>query len=358
MLKSIAIAAALTLTTGLAAAQTIDRVVPVAGTGPGANGSQWQSELTLHNVSIKPITATLGFHTSEGLIDTASVEVAPRSTVSIEDVVRTRFSVAAGTGAITIDTDDALRGKLVVTSLTINRSPGGDFGQDIPALDADSALGVGDLGVIPGPSSALDSRFNFGLFTAEETTIEWRLVRKDGTAAASVELTYEAGVQLQYNGGVDTLFGATPADNDVVHALVKSGNVWIYGSIVNQMTGDPSYVPGTRSRENFAPELLGIDIERDGTIDIFDADHDGVLDETIDVATANFPAYFRVLAADAEGDAYTLEILSNVGASFVDDLGTVYFAPSGSLKGTTGALVIRASDGRDHSDFTIPVRYR
>jgi hypothetical protein len=357
MLKSIAIAAALTLTAGLAAGQTIDRVVPAAGTGPGANGSQWMSELTLHNVSVKPITVELGFHTSEGLIETASVEVAPRSTVSIDDVVRTTFDVTEGTGAITIATDDALRGKLVVTSLTINRSSGGDFGQDIPALELDSALSEGDLGVIPGPSSALDARFNFGLFTTEETTIEWRLLRRDGTVDASVELTYDAGVQVQYNGGVSTLFDVEPEDNDVVHALVQSGSVWIYGSIVNQMTGDPSYVPGTRSRENFAPEVLGLDIDSDGTIDLFDADHDSVLDVTIDVAVANFPSYFRVVAADAEDDAITLEILTDVGASFVDDLGTVYFAPSGSLKGTEGALVIRASDGRDSSDFTIPVRY-
>lgn len=358
MKKHLVMAAALTLAAGLAAGQTIDRVVPVAGTGPGANGSMWQSELTLHNVSVKPISATLGFHDSTGLIGTTSVEIGPRATVSLDDVVHTEFGITAGTGAITIDTEDSLRGKLVVTSLTFNRSAGGDFGQDIPALDTESALHGGDLGVIPGPSSVLDSRFNFGVFTTEETTVEWRLVRQDGTVDASVELTYDAGIQLQYNGGVGTLFGVSPADNDVVHAFVRSGSVFIYGSVVNQMTGDPSYVPGTRSRENFAPELLGLDIDRDGTVDFFDADHDGVLDQTIDVATANFPSYFRVVTADAEDDAITLEILSEVGASFVDDIGTVYFAPSGALKGTMGALMIRATDGRDFSDFTIPVRYR
>jgi len=357
MMKSIAIAAALTLTAGLAAAQTIDRVVPVAGTGPGANGSQWQSELTLHNVSIKPIAAELKFHSNTGVVDSAEIEVAPRSTVSIEDVVNTAFHVSSGTGAITIDVPEPLRGKLVVTSMTINRSPSGDFGQDIPALDADSALGTGDLGVIPGPSSVIDSRFNFGLFTTEETTIEWRLVRKDGTTASTVELTYDAGIQLQYNGGVSTLFGATPDDNDVVHAYVKSGSVFVYGSIVNQMTGDPSFVPGTRSRDNFAPEAIGIDVERDGVVDFFDADHDGVLDQVIDAATANFPTVFRIVAADAEEDSFTFEILSDLGASFLDNNGTIIFTPSAALKGTTGSLVIRVSDGRDYSDFTIRVRF-
>jgi hypothetical protein len=358
MLKHLAVAAALTLTAGIAAGQTIDRVVPVAGTGPGANGSMWQSELTLHNVSVKPIVVHLGFHDGSGLVSTADVEVAPRATVALDDVVHSQFGVVAGTGAITIDTDDAMRGKLVVTSFTINRSAGGDFGQDIPALDFDSALHEGDLGVIPGPSSVLDSRFNFGLFTTEETTIEWRLVRQDGSPRATVQLTYDAGVQIQYNGGVGTLFGASPADSDVVHAFVRSGSVFLYGSIVNQMTGDPSYVPGVRSRENFAPELLGIDIDRDGTVDIFDADHDGILDQTIDVAVANFPSYLRIIAVDAENDPVTLEILSDVGAHFVDDIGTFYFTPSGALKGTMGALMIRATDGRDFSDFTIPVRYR
>lgn len=358
MIKQLAIATAITLTAGFAAAQTVDRVIPVAGTGPGANGSQWQTEVTLHNVSVKPITAQLRFHDGSGLVDDAVVEIAPRTTMSIDDIVNTTFHVSSGTGALTIDTDDALRGKLVITSLTFNRSAEGDFGQDIPALDVESALGTGDLGVIPGPSSALDARFNFGLFTLDETTIAWKLLRKDGSAAASIERTYNAGVQKQYNGGVESLFGVSPADSDVIHADIRSGRVFLYGSIVNQATGDPSYVPGTRSRENFAPELVGIDSNLDGTVDLFDADHDGVLDQTIDVATANFPSYFRIVAVDAEDDEVTLEILGDTGATFVDDHGALLYSPSGALKGTMGALMIRATDGRDHADFTIPVRYR
>jgi hypothetical protein len=358
MLKSIAVAAALTLTAGIAAAQTIDRVVPVAGTGPGANASQWQSELTFHNVSVKPITAEITFHDSRGAVKTETIEIAPRATVSIEDVVGNTFGIEAGTGAIAIRTAESLRGKLVATSLTINRSANGDFGQDVPVLDGLSAVRKGDLGVIPGPSSALEARFNFGIFTAEPTTVEWKLVRSDGFVQSSVEKSYGTGVHVQYNGGVSSLFSATPNDNDVIHAQINQGSAWVYGSVVNQMTGDPSYVPGTRSRENFAPEMLGIDIDRDGVVDIFDADRDGVLDQTIDVATANFPSSFRLVAVDAEDDAISFEILSEVGATLMDEQGTVLFSPSASFKGTTGSLMVRVSDGRDHSDFTIPVLYR
>ncbi len=358
MLKSITIAAAITFTAAFASGATIDRVIPAVGSGPGASSSVWQSDVTLHNVSIKPIHVVMTLHTANGAVRSESADLAPRSTVNLDDVVFKTFGVAAGTGAITIDVDDALHGKLVVTSLTINRSPLGDYGQDVPALDNTSALRGGDLGVLPGPSSAIDSRFNFGLFAAEEATIEWRLLRSDGTVAATTERSYDGGVHVQYNRGVESLFEADPSDSDVVHANVKSGVVWIYGSIVNQMTGDPSYVPGSRSRDNFAPELLGLDLDRDGTVDLFDADRDGVLDTTIDVATANFPSFFRIVAADPEGDAVSFEILTETGATLVDEQGTVLFSPSGSFKGTVGALVVRASDGRDHTDFTIPVRYR
>ena len=41
-------------------------VIPASGTGPGANDSHWQTELTLHNLSASAIIATLTFHDIRG----------------------------------------------------------------------------------------------------------------------------------------------------------------------------------------------------------------------------------------------------------------------------------------------------
>src|SRR3954451_22759715 len=120
-------------------------VIPASGTGPGANDSHWQTELTLHNLSASPITATLTFHDIVGTGGTSSVTVAPRATVAIADVVATRFGRGAATGAIEVTFDSAFAQKLTVSSRTFNKSASGEFGQDIPAVDQSSLPDAGSV---------------------------------------------------------------------------------------------------------------------------------------------------------------------------------------------------------------------
>ena len=96
-------------------------VIPASGTGPGANDSHWQTELTLHNLSATPVTAILTFHDVAGSAGTSNVTVAPRATVAIADVVATRFGRGAATGAIEVTLDSAFAQKLTVSSRTFNK---------------------------------------------------------------------------------------------------------------------------------------------------------------------------------------------------------------------------------------------
>src|SRR5213082_281325 len=99
-------------------------IIPAAGTGPGANGSHWQSEVTLHNTSASAVTVGLKFHDATGAQPADNVTINPRSTMTIPDIVRTRFGRDAATGAIEITVSDPNR--IAITSRTFN----GDFGQD------------------------------------------------------------------------------------------------------------------------------------------------------------------------------------------------------------------------------------
>src|ERR1700760_3977275 len=101
-------------------------VIPASGTGPGNNDSHWQTELTLHNTSASAITATLTFHDTTGAGGTATVDVAPRATVAIADVVANRFGRSTATGAIEVTFDSAFAQKLTVSSRTFNKSAGGE----------------------------------------------------------------------------------------------------------------------------------------------------------------------------------------------------------------------------------------
>ena len=341
------------------AASAATLVVPAAGTGPGSNNSHWQSELTLHTAAPRAVTLTLSFHQASLAPVPASVTLQPRQTLSLSDVVKTKFGVDAGTGAIVIEVADADARTIAVTSRTFNTTEAGDeFGQDIPAIDAADALHAGDAGTIAGPSQAAGNRFNFGIYATENTAVDWQLLRADGTVAANRTLTYPAGQHVQYNSGIRTLFDAAAQDNDVVNAKLTGGRAIVYGSVVNA-TGDPSFVPGVRTREDVLIHFEGIDVDEDGTVDIADADHDGVLDAPIDVIASAFPSYFRLIATDELGAAVTYEILSSPAeTTLIDNAGTFRVAAAGDVKGTTGTVLVKVTTGTSSSILTIPVKFR
>jgi len=343
----------------LVAASAATLVVPAAGTGPGASNSQWQSELTLHNAAPRAASLTVRFHQGTGVLGPVTVNLAAGQTTSIADVARTQFGVTSGTGALVIDIDDRAARSIAVTSRTFNTSAEGEFGQDIPAVDVANAVRAGDLAVLPGPSSTTNNRFNFGVYAIEPLTVKWELLRADGTVALSKDATYAAGQHAQYGSGIESFLGGTVQNNDTVHVHVTAGKAIFYGSIINA-TGDPTFVPGVRSRDDVIINFSGVDLDESGTVDIADANGDGVLDSPVVISTSLFPAYFRVVATSEFGDAVSYEIVSSPAtqSDLLDAQGTLRLVAAGDLKNTNGEIVMKITTGNTSSLVTIPVQFR
>ena len=340
------------------AAGATNLIIPAAGTGPGANGSTWQTELTLHNASGRVASVIMTFHDTEGAERTFTQLVRPRQTLTLQDVVRTVFLRDAAVGAITITDTDSDPLNLAVTSRTANVTANGELSQDIPAVEASRAAKVGDLTAITGPASVSNFRFNFGVYAVSDATVHWELLRADGTSAGALDVSYQGGTHIQYNAGVSALFGATPRDNDVVHASVTKGAAVFYGSVIDQRNGDPSFVPGVLARVDPRVRLVGVDRNQNGSIDIADADKNGVLDAAIEANTYGFPTFFRIVVeADNNADV-TYEILSSpADAALVDGNGMVQLIPGVALKGTSGELVVRVTAAGQSSIVRIPVKF-
>ena len=354
MLKRIVGITSLALLPFTAGAATL--IVPAAGTGPGASGSQWSSELVIHNASSSAASIDLVYHDANGATKPKSFVVGPHTTVTSPDVVRNVFGLASGTGAIEIDVDDAAASHLAITSSTLNTSSNGVFGQDIPAVNVTDAAGLGDLSVITGPSFALDFRFNFGAYAVTDATISWQLIRSNGAVAAAKDVDYKAGTQFQYNNGIVTLLGSTAADGDVIYATVTKGKAIVYGSSINNLSGDPTFVPGIRIRAD-AHVAFGVDVNEDGSIDIKDANNDGVLDSPVDLFTFGFPNYFRVVFPGQSNVKVELaEPAPDV--LLLDDKGTVEWAPPVGQRGTTQALRLKVTVNGITDVITIPARVK
>ncbi|MGH9458384.1 MAG: hypothetical protein ACRD2J_12195 [Thermoanaerobaculia bacterium] len=344
---------ALTAAAGLAA--EADLIVPVTGTIPGALGSHWQGELTLHSAATEAVVVDVTLHRSAGEPVTTSVALAAGATQSFSNVALDLFGLEQAIGALTIDVPDSAEGRIVATSRVANHTETGLLGQDVPAVRATETLRSGATGVIAGPKDTVRARFNFGIFAVDASAIEWRLVRADGTVAATKELSYDAGTAIQYAPGVEGLFAVTRQSDDVVYARVLEGNAVVYGSAIDNGTGDPTFVPGFEVREGFAIELLGVDKDGDGAADFFDADRDGVLDQAVPVGVGPFPDGFRILVHPGETGSVTLTVIeAPYDADFIDANGMVsIFPPLGASGSAT--IVVRATDGFRTTDLTIPV---
>jgi hypothetical protein len=354
--KNILSAAAIAMLPVVAGAATI--VIPAAGTGAGANNSQWQSELTLHSSAPREIALSLTFHQRTSVSAPVSVTLHARETLAIADVVKSRFGLDSGTGAIAIEVADRDAKSLAVTSRTFNASAAGEFGQDIPSY-AVTTNNIGDIITLAAPSNAGAARFNFGVYAPVASSVNWELVHANGTVAATKSISYAAGEHAQYNSGIETLFGIAPQNSDTVYARVQTGNVIAYGSAINNASGDPSFVPAIRTREDILISFLGIDLDENGTVDVADADHDGVLDSPIDILTSAFPTYFRVIASGEFGETVTLEVVNAKSAvDLLDANGTLRITAFGDLKNTEGTIVLRGTAEGTTTTLTIPVRYK
>ena len=352
--KSIITAASIVLLPLAASAATL--IIPAAGTGPGNFGSHWQSEVTLHNTSNTSTVIAMTFHDANGAGPSSSTVLGPRATVTLSDIVVSAFGRSAGTGAIEINVPDAMADRVVINSRTFNSSVIGEFGEDVPAINVNDAATTGDTVVLQTPSSATFNRFNFGIYAVSTATVRWELVRADGTVAATLDQTYAAGTQQQFNSGIETLLGSTEKDDDVIQALVTSGKVIAYGSAINNASGDPTFVAGQRAHADIRVNFVGVDIAGNGSIDVTDANHDGVLDQPIDLYLTAYPTYFRVVATGPNGEPVKLSFINPPDdAHFVADTDAVQWYPNPS-EGPQTTLKVLATYGDVSEVLTIPVR--
>lgn len=358
--KNIVTAAAIALLPLAASAATF--IVPAVGTGPGANDSRWQSEVKIHVTGASPVEVTAALHQGTSVILSPAVTIAPSTTLTLEDIVAQHFK-SAGFGALEILVSDRDAKRIAVSSRTFNTLPlsGNELGQDVPAVALEDAAAAGDVVVLNGPTNPQKQRFNFGVYAAEATSITWTLVRANGSTAATKVVNYAAGEHVQHNSGVELLLGATAQNNDTVRASIESGRAVLYGSAVHNGSGDPTFVPAVRTRATTAITFIGIDVDENGTIDIADANEDGVLDAPLSVTTSSFPTIVRVVARTEFGDVVTVfevvGVTNAADARVVDAFGTMMVGAGGDLKGKSGEIRLRAKDGAAQATFVIPVNF-
>jgi PKD repeat protein len=233
--------------------------VPAAAHVSGFGGSQWRSDLELHNPRRQPVTCTVGLLERDSanqqprVID---IEVGPESSERVADVLAAGFGFE-GAAALRVQPDS---GAVMVSSRTYDDAPAGSYGQLVPGMRRSEAIWPFETGRLTQlrHSPRLDQgyRTNIGLVSLcddpMEAAVHLFLGSGEHLGAQTVSLppvgvtqlnnVFRAVTDLEVVDGFAILSSATP--RCAFHA---------YASVVDNGTNDPALIPV----EPWTPILYG-----------------------------------------------------------------------------------------------------
>lgn len=213
-------------------------VVPAVANAPGAHSTRWRSDLWIVNGTGVGETARLKFFHSDGTVSERVIVVDAGSSRLLPDVVRELFGTE-GTGWIRID--DSM---LTVTSRTWNDDPTGSFGQFIGAAAPAETVVEGETVIVPAAVNDDDFRTNVGITEGSgdgPALVQIEVMDRSGLLACSAMVALGPLQHRQMSLG-QLGCGTLDGGRIEVSHLDGAGRIVAYASIVDQKTGDPSYV--------------------------------------------------------------------------------------------------------------------
>jgi hypothetical protein len=217
--------------------------VAAAANLTGKNDSRWRTSLGLYNRSEAPATIELLYRRNTGQTDTRSLSVPAGHQRVIADVVA--FVGASRSGSLEVVSDQPL----IVGSRTYNLSDTGTFGQYLDGVRTADGVSAGQSVFLTMLEQSPDFRCNIGFTNTsdEEAGVSVVLLDNEGVEVTAYSLTIDPGVNRQDNqpylerGGRNDIRGGTAI------VTVESGSgVLIYGSVIDQLTGDATTIPPKR----------------------------------------------------------------------------------------------------------------
>lgn len=258
-----------------AAGTTSAIVVPTAAHLKGAANSYWVTDVEVHNYGALSLDYRMDLlkRDNENLSPTTKTFSIPAAqAVRFNDILMTQFAYT-GAAALLITPLATTDGALLVTSRTFNDSEyanappadgvplldalalaGGTYGQFVAGQSVSSAVTELDEGRIvqlthTAGTTATGFRTNIGAVntTAEPITVEIELFLADGASLGKVDLALRAFEYKQIDKIFERVTSETVADGFAVLRLKSGTGAFVaYASVIDNLTGDPIYVPATR----------------------------------------------------------------------------------------------------------------
>ncbi|HJT18661.1 MAG TPA: hypothetical protein VJ853_14795 [Thermoanaerobaculia bacterium] len=218
------------------------------GVGDFMTGNaHWKSDVRIYNSASSPASVTLAYYAQGNAANpsTATKTIAANSELAIDDLIHATWPQLGHSTAGSLVVTTSSSSSLVTTARTYTQLTSGTYGQFIPGVTAAQAAGNGDQPLqILQLESSTNYRTNIGLAetSGHSATVHVSLVVPDSKVAIGVDIPLAAYEFKQFS--LDS-FGAGTVYNGRVSVSVTSGTgrVTAYGSVIDQTTQDPTYVP-------------------------------------------------------------------------------------------------------------------
>lgn len=256
-MKTALIVLALFIASVAAAADYSDLyVIPIAGHARGAFGTQWRSDVVLHNLQLVPITVEMALVESGRSPDAApiaisSLQLNPGETRTLADVLGHEGRDLAG--ALIVGASMPF----VVTSRTYAERPTGrTLGQTVePIAMTGGADAVNDVAILAGLTNDAHHRTNIGVFLAASRApfvAEIELVSASGASLGSTFIDVGAEGLAHHQFPVTTS-GAVSA---IVRIVQGDGIVVPYASIINNTSAEAMFVSASAAKTRSAAAVM------------------------------------------------------------------------------------------------------
>ncbi|HEX8411003.1 MAG TPA: hypothetical protein VF883_19215, partial [Thermoanaerobaculia bacterium] len=207
----------------------------------------WVTDLRIFNAGTTATPATLTFYPmgNPGAAMTREISLEPGEIEVLNNVLVNTFGVnATSGGAIVVSTPEETA--LTATARTYNQTSNGTYGQYIPGVTVADSVGIDDRALqILQVEQSTRFRTNIGLneTSGKPVTIEVALITPDQLATPVVTIGLQAN-EFRQIGLVDFAPPSAVYNGRVtVKVIAGEGKVTAYGSAIDAITQDPTYVP-------------------------------------------------------------------------------------------------------------------
>lgn len=228
-----------------------DLYVATSAHVPGYVGTNWRTDLDINNQGTTVATYEISVLLRDQDNSTpmaATHTLAPRQSAHFGDILQTEFGLSNAAAALRIK---EVSGTIMITSRTYNQLVSGTFGQSVPAIALADAIPYARsariIGLSHDPSGVTGYRTNIGFVNATPApiTIQVNFYSISGVLLAINNYNLLA-YELVQRDKIFELDGVTSSAIEFAFVEIRTttvgGAFFAYASVVDNVTGDPTYV--------------------------------------------------------------------------------------------------------------------